>query len=115
MPNTFIQPIPPPKVLERSSFTTSAEFRDSAHADDAPTTAHYRIDDLTTGQNILDWTALTPAASISITVKSSENRMLSSAHVTERRQITVAADKGTDGETRDTAIWEVENIGGFNE
>ena len=102
-------------VKERNSIPVTAFFRDSSNAASVPTTVHYRIDDLTTNQKITDWTSVTAAASVTITVTSAENKIVHQGDKRERRQITVSADKGTTTETRDTAEWFVENIGGFEE
>ena len=102
-------------VKERNSTTVTAYFRDSSNAAEVPTTIHYRIDDLTTGTAVKAWTSVSAASSVTISVTSSENRIISDSNVRERRQITVSADKGLDGETRDTAEWFIENIGGYDE
>lgn len=112
MTDTFIK-VPDPDIKERSSFTATAYFRDSSDAADTPSTVHYRIDDLTTASEILGWTSVTPGASVSITIKSSENRIIGDSNHYEMRQLTVAADKDTDNETRDTVMWNVRNIQGF--
>ncbi|MCP5019814.1 MAG: hypothetical protein GY938_31690 [Ketobacter sp.] len=114
MTDTFIK-LPDPWVKERSSSTATAYFRDSSDAAEAPTTVHYRIDDLTTGTAVKDWTSATAAVSVAISITSAENQIYDSSNERERRQITVAADKDTDTETRDTAVWIVNNIGGFAE
>ncbi len=114
MPDTFIR-LSNPTVKERNSIGVTAYFRDSSNAASAPTTVHYRIDDLTTGTNILAWTSVSAAVSVSITVKSAENKIVDQSNKRERRQITVSADKGTTTETRDTSEWFIENIGGFDE
>jgi hypothetical protein len=123
MPNTFIQRTGS-FVKERSSSTVTAYFRDSSNAAAVPTTVHYRIDDVTGGINrtsngvnqpITDWTSVTPAVSVDIVIKSSENRIESNGNARERRQITVSSDKGTDTETRDVTEWFIENIGGYDE
>ena len=117
MTDTFIK-LPAPGYKERSSFTATAYFR-SGDAADTPSTVHYRIDNITTNRNkatsILGWTSATPGTSVSISITSAQNRILDSSNVWERRQLTVSADKGTSTETRDTAEWKIENIGGFNE
>ena len=102
-------------IAERSSITVTAYFRNSSNAASAPSTVHYRIDNLTTQTNITGWTSVTPGVSVDITIKSAENRIIGQSNVRERRQITVSADKGTTTETRDTAEWFVNNIGGFDE
>jgi len=113
MPNTFIKYIDP-YVKERGSISVNAYFRDSTDAASAPTTVHYRIDCLTTGTKVLDWTSVSTAASVTITVTSAQNAIIHDGNRRERKQITVSADKGTTTETRDTAIWICENIEGFS-
>lgn len=113
MPNTYIQYIDP-YVKEKGSISVNAYFRDSTNAASAPTTVHYRIDCLTTGTKVLDWTSVSPAVSVTISVTSSQNAIISDNNARERKQITVSADKGTTTETRDTAFWICENIEGFS-
>ena len=114
MTDTFIIP-PEPAVKERSSFTATVKFRSSADAAEAPSTVHYRIDDLSTRSVARDWTSVSAAESVSISIESLDNKIFDHSMVRARRQLTVAADKGTTGETRDTAEWFVENIGGFED
>ena len=113
MTETHIK-LPNPSIKERESFTTTAYFR-AAGAADTPTTVHYRIDDISTKTAITGWTSATPGTSVDITVKASENRIIGQGNSRERRQLVVSADKGTDGETRDTVQWYIENIRGFEE
>ena len=112
MPDTFVT-VPKPIVDERSSFSATSYFR-SGESASAPTTAHYRIDCLATGTTIVDWTSLSAAVSITIPVTSANNKIQGGNRL-ERKQMTVAADKGTTTETRDVVTWQVRNIGGFNE
>lgn len=63
---------------------------------------------------MLDWTSVSPAVSVTISVTSSQNAIISDNNARERKQITVSADKGTTTETRDTAFWICENIEGFS-
>lgn len=114
MTDTFVK-LPEPVVKERSSTTVTAYFRSAANAAEAPTTIHYRLDDLSTNTEVLDWTSVSAAASASISITPAQNKIHNNAHLRELRQITVAADKGLAGETRDTAVWKVVNIGGFDE
>ena len=114
MPNTFVSKTYP-NVKERNSITVNAYFRDSSNAASAPTTVHYRIDDLSTKRNITGWTSASAASSVNIVIKSAENKIIDHANARERRQITVAADKGTTTETRDTIEYFIENILGYDE
>ena len=110
MPEVYAT-VPQPVINERVSFTATAYFRDG-DSEQASTTAKYRIDCLTTGTTVVDWTSLTPAASIAISVKSADNRIIG-GNKTEKKQITVSSDPGETTETRSVKTWKVKNIRGF--
>ena len=101
--------IPDTQVQEGSSFTATAYFRTSGTAT-APTTAKYRVDCLTTGLELTDWTALTPAASIDITLTATHNAIQDQTNKTEKKQLVVASDPGTSTQTRSIVVWKVKNI-----
>ena len=111
MPNVYIQN-PVLKVKEGSSFNVTAYFR-NGDAAQASTTAKYRIDCLTTGSVLKEWTSLTVAVSISIPITATHNAIQNSRNVSETKQITVASDPDTDTQTRDVSSWVVQNIQGF--
>jgi len=113
MTDTFIK-LGNPNIKEKSSIGVTAYFR-NGEAAEAPATVHYRIDNITTNTIITDWTSVSAASSVSIAVKSSENRIVANGNSRERRQITVAANKGLDTETRDTAEWFIDNILAYDE
>lgn len=73
-----------------------------------PTSMRYRIDDLDNRQAILDWTALTPSTSITLTITAAQNAI---RHLldSERRQIVIEATD-VDGVYRDTYVYEVSNL-----
>ena len=104
--------IPKPIVDERSSFTATSYFR-SGDAGSASTTAKYRVDCLTTGTKLEDWTSLSVAESISIPIASNTNRIISNSNRFEKKQITIASDPGETTETRDVITYKVKNIRGF--
>lgn len=109
--NTYIK-IPRPKVEEKSSFTATAYFRDG-DAGTTPTTARYRIDDITSGDNIRAWTDLTPAESIDITITPDDNQITTSGKRENRRQLTVETNTDLDTQTRERVFWTVKNIEEF--
>ncbi len=118
--------IPKPIIDERNSFTATASFRDGDTAQ-APTTARYRLDCLSTGTKLLGWTNLSPAESIAIPITSENNRIVSASTTTgsaflgvgnngfEKKQLTLASDPGETTETRDVITWKVKNTRGFED
>lgn len=106
--------IPRPRVKEGSAFTATAYFRDRATAAaDAPTAVKYRVDCLTTGKVLADWTTVSAAASVSIPLTATHNAIQSQCNRYEVRQLTVAADPDTAEQARESVTYEVENIRGF--
>ena len=102
--------IPRPAFHEGSAFTATAYFRDRATAAaSTPTTAKYRVDCLTTGVNLQDWTTLTPAASIPISITATHQAIQNSSNRSEVKQLTVSADHGLAAQARDVMSWTVNN------
>ena len=108
MTDVFVT-IPIIKTQEGSSFDATAYFRVAGVAS-ASTTAKYRVDCLTTGKELQDWTTLTPAVSITIPITATFNAIQWQSNRTEKKQLIVASDPGETDQTRDKVIWVVENI-----
>ncbi|MCP4985240.1 MAG: hypothetical protein GY928_03955 [Colwellia sp.] len=113
MPEVFVQ-VPHLETKEKSSFNATAYFRVGSTAT-APTTAKYRVDNLTTRTELKDWTSLTVATSNTIAMTSTFNAIQNEANRTEKVQLTVASDPDGDTENRDTATWTIINLRGFDE
>lgn len=114
MPDLIAIQIPRPRVREGSAFTATVYFRDRAtKAADAPDAIKYRIDNLTTGEAVQDWTSVSPAANVSISITAIHNAIRAQCNRSEKVQLTVAADPDTSGQVRESIAWEVQNIRGF--
>lgn len=81
-----------PTLNEGSRCFVKAKFFDRAQMPQIPTSLDYRIDCETTGQAILDWTALTPAAAVEITVNATLNVIIFRNNPVERKVVTVRAN-----------------------
>lgn len=112
MADTVAIQIPRPRVKEGSAFTATAYFRASGAAS-TPTNVYYRIDNLTTDEVIADWTSVSAAGNVSISVTSTHNAIRDQSNRYEKLQLTVAADHGLSTQVREAAQWEVENVRGF--
>lgn len=105
--------IPKTRVKEGSAFTATAYFRDRASAAaDAPTTIKYRVDCLTTGTELTDWTTVTTGETASIAITATHNAIQDSAREYEVKQLTVASDFELATQCRQTKTWRVENLYG---
>lgn len=103
--------LPKPRVKEGSAFTATAYFREAGAAV-TPTNVYYRIDNLSTGENIADWTSVTAASNVSISVTSTHNALRSQSNSFERLQLSVDADHGLSTQVRESVLYEVENVRG---
>lgn len=102
------------RVNEGSYYEVEATFRNSDWAATLPTTLRCRIDCETTGTVIRDWTDLTPALTVTITVTANENRIVGGGNTTERRALTIQADYGTDQQFTGIHKWTVVNLRGVS-
>ena len=99
---------------EGSSFTATVNFRDRAsQAASTPTTIHYRIDCLSTGTTIVDWTAVSsPAGEKSISVTGDNSAIINGDKKTELKQLTVQADRGLTTQSTGRVLYRVRNLDG---
>lgn len=113
MPDTYVV-TPRTRVQEGSTLRVRAYFVDpDTDAPTAPTTVRYRVDDLSTNQEMVGWTSVTAATEVIINVAASANVINDQTDNRERRQITVEADAGLSTATRDQRTYFVENIRGI--
>jgi len=105
--------IPRPLISEGSGFTATASFRTRAtKAASTPTTVKYRLDCLSTGRTLADWTTATPASSVSIPITGTHNAIQSDANDQEVKQLTVMADESLSTQVRQSVRWTVDNLFG---
>ena len=77
-----------------------------------PTTAEYRIDDCRSGKQLVDWTALTPAAVMTINIPGSVNAIIDSTRNTpEIKTVTVRIDNGLTGQNFSQYTYGVQDLG----
>lgn len=98
---------------EGSAFTATAYFRTrSSSAASTPTTVKWRLDCLTTKTEIVDWTTVSAASNVSISISGANNAIQSDANDYEVKQLTVMADDGLSTQHRKSVIYRVENLYG---
>jgi hypothetical protein len=98
-------------VKQGSQHVVAVTFRDrETAANVTPTNVYYRLDDLTTGVAILDWTSVSADDEIEITVTPTQNALQDECHDREVRQLVVAADRGLATQYMDSAEFVVENL-----
>lgn len=108
--------LPKTRWPEQSAFTATVNFRDRAtKAASSPTTIHYRVDCLSTGTVLTNWTTVSsPAAEKEISISSTENSIQQDSSRREHRQLVVKADDGLSTQVTGRALWWVENFAGVS-
>lgn len=96
------------RINDSSALPVTAKFY-TAGALAAPTNAYYRVD-TPDGCQVLGWTSLSPASSISFTVSPEANEASGSRQV-ESRILTIAADKELAGQYVEKAYYEITCLG----
>ena len=101
------------RVKESSQHVLSVTFRDRATAANVtPTNIRYRIDDLNSGQAVLDWTSVSADDEITITITPTQNALRDQSRVCEVREVVVAADYGLATQYIDSVQYTLENLRG---
>ena len=104
--------IPRKRVKEGAYFTGTAYFR-SGDASTTPTTARWRLDNLTTGKTVTAWTTISPAVSATLTV--GPNTLEQHDRKNVLMQITVESDTGLTTQDRTTVDYRIVNNRAFND
>jgi hypothetical protein len=105
--------LPETRYNEGSAFTATVYFRTrSTAAATTPTSIKYRIDCLTSGTELADWTTVSAASSVSISITATHNAIQNDGNGHEIKQLTVASDYGLSTQHVEAVSWRVENLYG---
>ena len=97
------------RISEGSQIVIVARFLDAGSAL-TPTNVKYRLDNLETGRELLDWTTASAGTTSTITIPGSLNDCHTRLPV-EQIQVTVAADYALATQYLQTYVYEVRNSG----
>lgn len=102
-------------IRESSQHTLDVKFKQRSDASlQVPTNIRYRIDDLTTGVAVLDWTSVSADDEITLTITPTQNAMQDQCNRKEVREVVVAADYGLSTQYLGSVTYEVENLRGVS-
>lgn len=100
------------QVNEGTTAYLSVSFKDKASSDETPVAISYRIDDVRSGTEIRDSTAVTAASTAEITLSPADNRILNTTQNYEARRVTVVATYGADDQVTAEYIYRVVSLAG---
>ena len=99
-------------VNELSQIVVTVVPKDTTNTVYTPTTARYRVDDCRSGDEMVDWTTLTPSTSMEITVPGSVNTIKDTTRLNpEAKIVTVNTDNGLSTEQSAEYEYRVKNLG----
>ena len=85
----------------------------STGAEDSGAVIDYRVDCLTTGVVLQDWTS-GGTGQVTLTMTRAYNAIQSDSNRFERKQVTVRADAATADQFIESKIYTIENVSGFS-
>lgn len=99
------------QVAAGSAVAVTANFRTrSTGVASTPSSVRYRVDCLTSHRNVINWTSVSAASSVTIDVGGPYNAIIDENNDYETRQITVEIDTGLTTQSRQSVQWRVRNI-----
>jgi len=101
----------PLSINEQSAVYVTLTFTDEDERAMVPTSADWRLDDKPTDTEIVDWTALTPAASIDLIIPGANNTMITPGSSSEIHVLTIRMNGGLDTEAYEEYEYTVVNLG----
>jgi hypothetical protein len=105
-------------VNEASTMTVMAEFYGTANIASTPSTVRYRIKDVTNDRVVRDWTTLSPAHQIEITVTADDNEIyldgIRPFKRFEERVLVIQANYDTDTQFAEEIRYLIKNLRGFD-
>lgn len=111
---TFTDRLSARTTNEGSAISVVAKFWDDATETwtaNTPTTVHYRLDNADDTQ-ITDWTSVSAASSVTISLTGTQNAIVSDCLDYETKQLTVQANRGLSTQYQDTFAYKVRNLVG---
>ena len=94
---------------EGQTVTVTADFRADG-AEVLPTTVDYKVECETSRETLIGWTSVTPAASVSITVAGTANVLINESRRSERKVVTVVADRGLATQFVNAIKYDISNL-----
>lgn len=99
---------------EASALDVTTKFRDENNALTIPMTVRVKLTCETTGQTILDWTAITAATTVTVSITPTQNRILNRTNAVERKTLSIEADSGLSTAIADAYTYEVARVAGLS-
>ena len=102
-----------PSFFETSACFVNASFFDTTGVALVPNSLQYQIIDVASGAQILDWTTVTPGATVQVTVSSEQNALISNSQLSETHEVIFSiVDPSSDGPFYASCLFDLVSIPG---
>jgi hypothetical protein len=100
-------------IPEKSRQGFAFIFEDESLQAFTPVTARYRVHDPETALELIGWTDLSPASTVTVVIPATANRIVDDSKAYELRTVTVQSDFDTDNQLSQDRTYRVQNLSGF--
>lgn len=95
---------------EETRVVVTAKPRDIDGNPYTPTTARYRVDDCRSEEELVDWTALTPSASMEIVIPGPLNTIVNDRNKKESKVVTLNTDENLSTQHNSEYLYGITNL-----
>jgi hypothetical protein len=100
-------------IREGSNCTIRTRFFDEDDAATTPISTRYRLRDVTNNRTIVDWTDITPGASVDIYISPESNAIYRDNTAYQENALVVQADAGLASQWTDEVRYQITNLKGY--
>lgn len=100
-------------VREGSVCTIRARFFNDLRVPTVPTTARYRIRDVTNNRTVVDWTDVTPDTFVDIQIAPESNAIYRDSLTFQENALVMQADAGLSTQWVDEVRYQITNLKGY--
>jgi hypothetical protein len=95
---------------EGTNVVAAVNFIDAAGVASIPTSVHYQLRNVESNTIRKDWTSVSPAAYVEIDIAAGLVTLTNQGNKRETQELTVVANKDTDGQIPEVVQWTVVNL-----
>lgn len=106
-------PVARPCYIEESACFVVASYFDNTSTAFVPNAVQYRIDDVVSGANILEWTSIVPGITNEVVVTSAQNAMINNSRSSESHQVLFQVTDGFGNVTYADVSFDVIRVAGL--
>jgi len=100
-------------IREGSVCTIRTRFFNALSLPALPTTARYRLRDITNNRTVVDWTDVIPGTSVDVTILPESNAIYRDSVAYQEHAFVMQADSGLSTQWTDEVRYQIQNLSGY--